>query len=132
MSHPSPSHPAASGNPEGFIKQFRDVFRYSPKALALVWDTSRGLMITVAVLTLLGGLLPGALAYVSKLIVDAIVLASETGQDADKTRVYQFITFGGGYICCPGCSSAGTCGLPIASKGHAWPPGQCHHFGKSD
>ncbi len=91
MSHPSPSHPAASGNPEGFIKQFRDVFRYSPKALALVWDTSRGLMITVAVLTLLGGLLPGALAYVSKLIVDAIVLASETGQDADKTRVYQFI-----------------------------------------
>ena len=48
-------------------------------------------MITVAVLTLLGGLLPGALAYVSKLIVDAIVLASETGQDADKTRVYQFI-----------------------------------------
>ena len=91
MSHPSPSHPAASGNPEGFVKQFRDVFRYSPKALALVWDTSRGLMITVAVLTLLGGLLPGALAYGSKLIVDAIVLASETGQDADKTRVYQFI-----------------------------------------
>ena len=36
-------------------------------------------------------MLPGALAYVSKLIVDAIVLASETGQDADKTRVYQFI-----------------------------------------
>ncbi len=75
----------------GFIKQFREVFRYSPKALSLVWDTSRGLMLTVALLTLLGGLLPGALAYVSKLIVDAIVLASETGQDVDETRVYQYI-----------------------------------------
>ncbi len=91
MSNPSQTSPTPPEKSGGFIKQFREVFRYSPKALALVWDTSRGLMITVALLTLLGGLLPGALAYVSKLIVDAIVLAIETEQGADKAKVYQYI-----------------------------------------
>ncbi|MEC9464671.1 MAG: ABC transporter ATP-binding protein [Myxococcota bacterium] len=48
-------------------------------------------MVTVAILTLLGGLLPAALAYVSKLIVDGIVLAIDTGAAPDEMRVYQFI-----------------------------------------
>jgi ATP-binding cassette subfamily B protein len=56
------------------------VFRYSPRALALVWRTSRLLTLILALLTLAGGLLPAAIAYMGKLIVDAVVAASQSGE----------------------------------------------------
>jgi ATP-binding cassette subfamily B protein len=44
----------------------------------LVWSTSKGLTLWLAGLTLLGGLLPGGIAYVGQLIVDAVIgLASQ-------------------------------------------------------
>ncbi len=60
------------------------VFRYSPKGLGLVWQTSRPLTLTLAALTVLGGVMPGAIAYVGKLIVDAVVKAQETGLEDDQ------------------------------------------------
>lgn len=54
---------------------FFSVFRYSRRALALVWDTSRGLTIGLAVCTLIAGVLPAVAAWVGKLIVDAVVAA---------------------------------------------------------
>ncbi len=51
------------------------VFRYSRRAIALVWATSPLLTLMLAALTLAAGLLPAAVAYVGKLIVDAVVAA---------------------------------------------------------
>ena len=61
------------------LRQSFSVFRYSVRALGLVWTTNRRLTIALAILTLVAGLLPGAIAYISKLIVDSVVFASQTG-----------------------------------------------------
>ncbi|MBD2446325.1 ABC transporter ATP-binding protein [Nostoc sp. FACHB-152] len=58
------------------LRQSLSVFRYSGRAINLVWTTSRTLTIILAVLTLVAGLLPAAIAYIGKLIVDAVVAAA--------------------------------------------------------
>ena len=60
------------------LRQLFSVFQYSGRAVELVWTTSRALTIALAILTLVAGLLPAAIAYVGKLIVDAVVLASQS------------------------------------------------------
>ncbi|NJM18795.1 MAG: ABC transporter ATP-binding protein [Richelia sp. RM2_1_2] len=55
------------------IQQSGAVFRYSGRAVNLVWTTNRTLTIILAILTLVAGLLPAAVAYIGKLIVDAVV-----------------------------------------------------------
>ncbi|MET0499599.1 MAG: ABC transporter ATP-binding protein [Steroidobacteraceae bacterium] len=57
---------------------FLGVFGYSRRALELVWTTSRTLSIAFALLTLVAGALPAAIAYVGALIVDAVVAAMRT------------------------------------------------------
>jgi len=57
-------------------RSFLGVFRYSGRALQLVWSTSRPLTIALALLTLIAGLLPAGVAYVGAHIVDAVVHAS--------------------------------------------------------
>ncbi|SHF20310.1 ATP-binding cassette, subfamily B [Modicisalibacter ilicicola DSM 19980] len=59
----------------GSLSGFFSVFRYSRRALGLVWDTSRGLTIGLAICTLVAGVLPAVAAWVGKLIVDAVVAA---------------------------------------------------------
>ncbi|AFY44394.1 ABC transporter ATP-binding protein [Nostoc sp. PCC 7107] len=59
------------------LQQSLSVFRYSGRAINLVWTTSRGLTIILATLTLVAGLLPAAIAYIGKLIVDAVLLAAQ-------------------------------------------------------
>ncbi len=61
------------------LHQSLSVFRYSGRALGLVWTTSHTLTVVLAILTLVAGLLPGAVAYVGKLIVDSVVLVSRSG-----------------------------------------------------
>jgi ATP-binding cassette, subfamily B, bacterial len=58
------------------LRQSLSVFRYSGRAINLVWTTSRTLTIILAALTLVAGLLPAAIAYIGKLIVDAVVAAA--------------------------------------------------------
>ncbi|MBC7794146.1 MAG: ABC transporter ATP-binding protein [Clostridia bacterium] len=48
------------------------MFRYCGRALRLLWDTSPTLGASFAVLTLFAAFLPAAIAYVGKLIVDAV------------------------------------------------------------
>jgi ATP-binding cassette subfamily B protein/ATP-binding cassette subfamily C protein len=59
------------------LQQSLAVFCYSGRAIALVWTTSRFLTIAFAILTLSAGLLPAAVAYIGKLIVDAVIAASQ-------------------------------------------------------
>ncbi|HET6630953.1 MAG TPA: hypothetical protein VFG91_14365, partial [Woeseiaceae bacterium] len=78
---PSPTGTAANGTPPsepetpGTIRRFFGVFRYSRRALELVWSTNRTLTIAFALLTLLAGVLPAAVAFIGQLIVDGVVAA---------------------------------------------------------
>jgi ATP-binding cassette subfamily B protein len=64
----------------GFLRRALGVFAYGRRALDLVWTTSRPLTLTLAVLTVLAGVLPAATAWVGKLIVDAVVAAMGEAQ----------------------------------------------------
>jgi ABC-type multidrug transport system fused ATPase/permease subunit len=59
--------------------QSLNMYRYCVRAIELVWQTDRRLTILFALLTLIAGLLPAAVAYLGKLIVDAVVQASQVG-----------------------------------------------------
>lgn len=72
-------------------ESFRSVFRHTPKAIALVWETSRGLSVGLGLLSLLAGLLPAGIAYVGKHIVDAVVAAAESGLAADQLVAVKWV-----------------------------------------
>lgn len=76
------------------IRGYLSVFRYSRRAVDLVWTTSRPLTAALVVLTLLGGLLPAGIAYVGKVIVDAVVagieMREQTG-DIDLGPAFQAV-----------------------------------------
>ena len=69
-----PHHRPTAPKPE-LARGFVGVFSYSRRALELVWTTSRPLTLTFALLTLVAGVLPAAVAFVGSLIVDAVVAA---------------------------------------------------------
>ncbi|BAY29166.1 ABC transporter-like protein [Nostoc carneum NIES-2107] len=73
------------------LRQSLAVFRYSGRAIGLVWTTSRALTIILATLTLVAGLLPAAIAYIGKLIVDAVVLSAQAGADGDISRPLLYV-----------------------------------------
>jgi ATP-binding cassette, subfamily B, bacterial len=73
------------------FRQSRSVVRYGSKALNLVWNTSYSLTISLAILALIGGLLPGSIAYVGKLIVDSVVLANRSGLIADRQTALGYV-----------------------------------------
>jgi ATP-binding cassette, subfamily B, bacterial len=77
--HP-PRSSERSPAPEGLtLRGFFGVFRYSRRALELVWSTKRTLTVALALLTLLAGILPASVAYVGALIVDAVLAAIRAG-----------------------------------------------------
>jgi ATP-binding cassette, subfamily B, bacterial len=73
------------------ILQSLSVFRYGGKALNLVWNTSQKLTIALAILALIGGLLPGSIAYIGKLIVDSVVLANRSGLMIDRQNALGYV-----------------------------------------
>ena len=84
-----PAPPKKDGT--SIIGRFFGVFRYSKEALHLVWTTDKRLTILIAALTIFAGIIPGAIAYIGKLIVDAVVLAVETQSPADRWMVLKWI-----------------------------------------
>jgi len=81
--------PLAAGN-KVTLESFFGVFRYSRRALELVWSTSRKLTLWLAVLTLLAGSLPALVAYIGAHIVDSVVAAINAG-GGDAKRVLEFV-----------------------------------------
>ncbi len=73
----NPRRKTIHSNPN-LTQGFLGVFGYSRRALELVWTTSRPLTLAFAVLTVIAGALPTAVAYVGALIVDAVVAAVQT------------------------------------------------------
>lgn len=72
-------------------RQSLSIFRYSGRALGLVWTTSRKLTVALAILTLGAGFLPAAIAYIGKLIVDSVVLASQSGLISDRMMALGYV-----------------------------------------
>jgi len=69
------------------LAKFLAVFRYSKLALTIVWDTSAILTLVLGVATLVGGVMPAAIAYVGQFIVDAVVSAvQQSGEVAEEAR----------------------------------------------
>ncbi|MCL1476012.1 ABC transporter ATP-binding protein [Argonema antarcticum] len=64
------------------LLQSAAIFRYSDRAISLVWSTSPSLTLIFAVLTLAAGLFPAVIAYVGKLIVDSVINASRSGVES--------------------------------------------------
>ncbi|MBI4784943.1 MAG: ABC transporter ATP-binding protein [Oscillatoriophycideae cyanobacterium NC_groundwater_1537_Pr4_S-0.65um_50_18] len=67
------------------------VFQYCGRAIQLVWTTHPQLTLSLALLTLLSGLLPGAIAYLGKLIVDGVIQATQSGLVSDRWRVLEYL-----------------------------------------
>ena len=90
--HPLPSAPTRRAGEA--LRGFFSVFRYSSHALQLVWDTNRSLLFAAAALTLCGGLLPAAVAWVGAQIVDAVVLATRS-KAHDIQAILHWVLFEG-------------------------------------
>src|SRR5215469_10588217 len=73
------STPLAGESLKARLKSAGSVFRQVPGTFRLVWQADRRSAIAMAALTLLSAALPAAIAYVGKLIVDAVVTAARTG-----------------------------------------------------
>ncbi len=73
------------------LRNYFGVFRYSGRAMGLVWTTNRRLTISLAMLSLLAGVLPAAIAYVGKLIIDAVVLAASSGAEQARELAIAYV-----------------------------------------
>ena len=89
----SPSVTAAEQN--GLQRSLFGVFAYSRRALALVWTTNKALSITLAVLTLIAGVLPAGVAYVGAQIVDAVIHAADLHRRTGTTLLTDVVK----YVC---------------------------------
>jgi ATP-binding cassette subfamily B protein len=78
--HPPRHASVAPGGREKLtLRGFFGVFRYSRRALELVWSTNRVLTVALALLTLVAGILPALVALIGARIVDAVVAAMSNG-----------------------------------------------------
>lgn len=92
MARFTPPGPSTEATGRGFF----GVFRYSRRAMELVWATNGRLTIALALLTLLAGILPAAMAYVGAMIIDAVLAATEITRqsgDTDMSRVFKLVAF---------------------------------------
>jgi ATP-binding cassette subfamily B protein len=79
------------------LQGFFGVFRYSRRAVELVWSTNRGLTVALGVLTLIAGILPASVAYIGSLIVDAVVKAM-TSYATNAAHVVELVALEGALI----------------------------------
>jgi ABC-type multidrug transport system fused ATPase/permease subunit len=73
------------------VQKSLSLFQYCSQAVQLVWTTDRRLTIGLALLTLVAGLLPALVAYLGKLIIDAVVLAAQTTTASDQWIALQYL-----------------------------------------
>jgi ABC-type multidrug transport system fused ATPase/permease subunit len=73
------------------LKQSLSIYQYCGRAVSLVWSTNRTLTVALALLALVSGLLPAAIAYVGRLIVDGVIYASQTGLVSDRWKALSYL-----------------------------------------
>ncbi|SER92483.1 ATP-binding cassette, subfamily B [Vreelandella subterranea] len=84
--------PSSSDASTAPLSSFLSVFGYSRRALGLVWETSRWMMLGLALCTLVAGVLPAVAAWVGQLIVDGVVSAMDAHQAATDPNLLVSIT----------------------------------------
>jgi ATP-binding cassette subfamily B protein len=89
--------PAAGPGAISTLRALPEVFQYTRHALDLVWSTSHRLTLALALLTLVAGVLPAAIAWVGAQIVDAVVaaIAAGSGQPAQLSRALEYVALEG-------------------------------------
>jgi ATP-binding cassette subfamily B protein len=73
------------------LKRFLETFHYGPRTVAQIWREQPRLTLVFALCTLIAGLLPGAVAYVGKLIVDAVVMASRSPDHTGRWQAVYYL-----------------------------------------
>lgn len=71
----------------------RELLQQLPRALALVWEADRVSALILAGLTLVQAALPAAMAWVGKLIIDAVVAASKTPSPEARELVLRYVSW---------------------------------------
>jgi ATP-binding cassette subfamily B protein len=74
-------------------RRFFGVFRYSKRALELVWATSPKLSLFLGFVTLMAGILPSAVAWIGARIVDSVVAAARAHADTGSADLKPVITW---------------------------------------
>ena len=69
------------------IGQLTLVVKHIPPTMRLLWVAAPGGVALLLLFTIIGALVPPAIAWVAKLIVDGVVLAQQTGDAAARDRV---------------------------------------------
>src|SRR5215831_16274375 len=85
---------AAPAEAQNSLQRFFGVFRYTKRALQLVWETDKPLSLFFAFVTIMAGLLPSAVAWIGARIVDSVVNAGKVhlaGGSADIRPVFWFV-----------------------------------------
>jgi ATP-binding cassette, subfamily B, bacterial len=107
--HASQPIPPPPGSPDSSRNIF-GVFRYSRRAIELVWTTSRRLTLVLGAVTVLAGVLPAGIAWVGALIIDAVVAASRSYQASGAApwrEVFGLVALEGGLVAAlAGCQRA--------------------------
>ncbi|HVV87690.1 MAG TPA: ABC transporter ATP-binding protein [Kofleriaceae bacterium] len=73
------------------LRELLGVFGYVRRAVALTWQTSRGVTIALAAGSVLAGAAPTAMAWTGKRLVDAVVHAAGSGATADKHAAFAWV-----------------------------------------
>ena len=88
---PRASRYGAQAPPPPKLRDLLGVIGYARRALGLVWTTSRAITIALLVGNVLLGVMPGAMAWTGKRLVDAVVHAASTGEDAARHRALVWV-----------------------------------------
>ncbi len=91
MPPPKPKSPEKRVPLRERLTRTRESLRIAPRVLTLVRDSSRGFAASLLGVLLGQALLPGAMAWVGKLIVDAVVLSAKSGTALDQRRVLKLV-----------------------------------------
>jgi ATP-binding cassette subfamily B protein len=82
-----------SAEPNGKLR-LRDltgVFGYARRAIGLVWSTSHGVTIALAIGAVFSGAAPTVMAWAGKKLIDAIVRAAASGLDGDRRAALTWV-----------------------------------------
>jgi len=73
------------------IGEAASIFRQIPGTFKLLWEADAKSAVAIAALTLFAAVLPASIAYVGKLIIDAVVSAARSGLAGERSRVLELV-----------------------------------------
>ncbi len=71
----------------------KELLRQLPRTLALVWSADRFSAVMLAILSLIQAVVPAALAWVGKLIIDSVVAAAQAPSAEAQRQVLQYVAW---------------------------------------